>query len=402
MVIFYEPKNGNFTLKYSLVNKYLTSSSGEIVPHSNNAEIKSPRFAHQKWTVQAPSNKLINMFVRFVDLVKDNACSPASLSFVEANGQVRDNLCGDLYKPDSSLDQLLLFTSNTSEISVLFKTQDSSDVVYHGDKQIYQGFQVFYAFVENRGDCYFHKFSDLFCGYLVENWEIKKAKRESDSDYEKFFCPNCLASAFIPSISSSPIPNKKPQLISPTIAKNNRFLRLKYKVGRAAHLNIYFVYDTEYREDNSTKGSLLFKLNQSLQLKTVMLKIIPTMYDFRIRFQLDGESAEIKSIEFFEEESECILDNECELLESELTNHGSYQKKPCERNQCSKGSLCLNTHDDFKCICGFGYTGKYCEKRIDPCETIEFNKCSKNSKCVPSVLNGDSLIIDNNHQSHMK
>lgn len=63
--------------------------------------------------------------------------------------------------------------------------------------------------------------------------------------------------------------------------------------------------------------------------------------------------------------------------------------------------MCINQageENNYKCQCGFGYTGQFCDIKIDPCKS-RFNNCSINSECIKTK---PTDLINNHDSTHMR
>ena len=161
---------------------------------------------------------------------------------------------------------------------------------------------------------------------------------------------------------------------------------------------------------------ILKEFEESEEWTTVRFKIGNQLFhNYRLVFVLEraqgllqaSEAVEIlptamlDNIQLFERDLDCAssMDNAvCDVddllhninIEKKSNQHGSVVESkfcqkyltPCDQNKCLNGATCLNkeeaantissilakdTGDDYVCLCSYGYTGAFCEHKIDPC-----------------------------------
>lgn len=417
--------NDLFKFKYTFVPKVRNLPCGMIKSQFNDLiepVIYVPKLTDQHWVIRAPYSKRIQLFTKYIDLLNENPCSKASVSFLESNGSLIDSKCGhlDFRQPNVELETMYALNTSSNELDVRFKTQNTNDVVYSNvppQFQPYKGFLYYYAFLEDSGDCYFQFRKNSNCNYKNTggvNWLVRdetvKGKGQDESDFEKYFCLGCFLRASLP-IQSENEKISNAVFVSPVINKSNKHLKFMYNLKNSAKLSIKFVYEKEYTINPVDRSLVLKVLNDTSnewRVGRVKIGSNDMFYDFRIMFVLErsdeGPSplqpeASIDNIQLYEQDFDCgvTTDLTCPSDDSDLKDNNSDSLShcqtyltPCDSIKCQNGAVCLNKDnplmesESYTCLCAYGYTGKFCETQINACELPGFSKCLSNSKCVPS------------------
>jgi hypothetical protein len=463
MRIEYSPGDidDSFKLAYTFTKKIYKNPSGMIKQYENDftlPKIHVPKLTDQTWKIKAPYGKRIQIFTRFIDLLGDDPCSKATINFYDTNGTLIDSTCGhlDIEPATFDLENHLLLTSQSDELTIRFQTQNTDEVIFRSKPaslsgyELYRGFIFYYTILESAGDCYFQIRKNIMCnyknfgedkiGWLVSEDELTIIDIEQ-KNFDNIFCSNCHLKATIPlqENENELIIGERinPTLVSPIINKNKRFLKFSYKLLTGSQLKVKLIYEREFAK--SIDRSILLKTldQQKDNWSTIRIKIGNQLFhNYRIIFILEKSensngivqpTASLDNIQLFEQDIDCssIMDGSCDYIEF-VNNVPSlrmteerfdFDKKtcqryltPCDGNECSNGALCLNrdelvydnrteinnkiNEDGYVCMCRHGFTGKHCEIQIDPCSSNQFNKCSNNSKCI-------SFINSTNHLSKM-
>ena len=262
-----------FTLVYTIHKKVITAPGGTLKPFYNEfapTVIPTPKLTEQKWTLRAPYEKTISVYYHIIDLLTEPTCSKSSIKIKVPNASENklitrcdQNLESDLQ--DHNLNRSLLATSVTNELDLMFQTHDYNEIVYWQDTSgnitvpvPFKGYELFYLFNEDVGDCYFQKRSAFKCGYesIQGNWDIERAavKMTDTSAYDSILCFNCYLKAVMPLDESN---NRVRQVLqSPVIDKSKEFLKFGYQLSANARLYIHLVYENQEpvllrREPNS-------------------------------------------------------------------------------------------------------------------------------------------------------
>ncbi|CAF0901320.1 unnamed protein product, partial [Brachionus calyciflorus] len=417
--------NDAFKLEFSIHKKVSTQPSGVLRNFYNNLTqpiIYVPKLTDQQWIIRAPYSKKILLYTKYIDLLNETPCSKAYVNFNEANSSLIESKCGHMDMKDSvDLDSMLSIKSTSNELNVRFVTQNAPEVVYINQPpqmEIYKGFMFYYAFEEQLGDCYFQVKKNIMCGYkniagvtwMLRGGESQVAKQKLDeTEYEKYFCPLCYLNAKIPIQSETN--EKRAVLISPKIDGVKKHLKFLYKLKNSGILTIKFMYEKEYVEFNGTnfdQAPSLRVFDDANNLWKIGRVNVGALDDYRLMFvfeQMGNDDnnvrqaeASLDNIELFEQDYDCSLhvDSTCttQVSEARMIKNSQCQKyvTPCEFNKCKNDAICINKYnqtddnnsDQYECLCTYGYSGKYCDIQINPCELKDYHKCSKNSKCIPS------------------
>lgn len=388
-----------WTLVYSIHKKTLNMPGGILKPFVNDLSspvILTPKETEQNWVIQAPYEKTISIYYHFIDLLSEEKCSKSAIKITNTKDEVLGNYCGRVENDltNQNLTEQLLLESKTNELNVQFFTHNYNDIVYWMDAPdtpiLHRGYELFYLFNEDVGDCYFQRKSNLKCGYksIEGNWVISRAKMgvNNDDEYNNILCFDCYLKSEIP------LSDKKTQvLLSPLIDLKKRFLRFTYKLSVNARLYVHLIYEQNGVE---TDRFFLKREPSAKRWRHVTLGLGKSEQNFRVEFTLKEDlnktdsiqpTVMINNIEFFENNYECETNefpgvcarNEIKPRIGLCKNKLS----PCSHDPCNNGALCMNINSDYICMCPTGYTGKNCDSLIDPCIS---NKCSENSKCVGS------------------
>jgi len=228
-------------LDYSIHRKVLTPSAGVLKPIINeliSPIVFTPKQTEQRWILRAPYEKTLTIYYRFIDLLAEEECSKSSIKLLDDKGHLLLNVCDrrshDLANTNLS-DQRLL-QSTTNEVTLSFQTHNYNEIVYWLDEQnrpvAFRGYELFYAFDEPTGDCYFQKRSDLKCGYTDVSgaWSIALPETtRASGDYNSILCLDCYLKAEIP------LSKNLTQVVeSPLISRNKQFLRFSYRLTDTA------------------------------------------------------------------------------------------------------------------------------------------------------------------------
>lgn len=390
-----------FSLVYTVHKKVLTAPSGILRPFFNefvSPVIPTPKLTEQKWTLRAPYGKTLSLYYHFIDLFADHTCSKSSLKVTIPNFNEDSMItrCGRFMSDlqDQNLTKALIATSKTNELDLMFQTHDYNEVVYYQDgnqTMPFKGFELFYMFNEDIGDCYFQRRSNFKCGYesLRGSWTIERANVQmaDTSDYNSIVCFDCHLKA---AMALSDATNKQ-ILQSPVIDKSKEYLKFTYQLSENAQMYVHLVYENQ-------EPILLRREPASHLWKHVTIRLGKSERDFRIQFTLDSAQPEVesktleaptlklKSIQLFRTNFECEsheFPGVCDIGDI-IPKLGLCKAKwtPCQTSPCTNNGLCMNQDDDYKCLCANGFTGRNCETGVDVCEA---NKCSTNSKCVPDA-----------------
>lgn len=244
-----------FTLVYTVHKKVLTAPSGILRPFFNefaSRVIQTPKLTEQKWTLKAPYEKTISLYYHFIDLFADHTCSKSSLKITVPNYDKDtvikrcDTLQSDLQ--DQNLTKSLMVTSETNELNLMFQTHDYNEVVYWQDgnqTHTFKGYELFYLFNEDVGDCYFQQRSNFKCGYqsIQGSWNIERASVQmaDTSDYNSIICFDCHLKAAI-ALSDD---RSKQILLSPVIEKSKEYLKFTYQLSENAQMYVHLVYEDQ-------------------------------------------------------------------------------------------------------------------------------------------------------------
>ena len=347
-------------------------------------------------------------------MLDEAPCSRSMISFFDSNSSEVMRKCGsvdnDLFNKD--LNSKLILQSKSNEMAIQFLTHDYNEVIYWTETglnessiyRLYRGFELFYTFVEEAGDCYFQINSNLKCGYeaFSGDWVIHRAAETSVATPEmsknsELLCFDCSLKAEIPLIGET---SQSPVLVTSLIRKNKQFMKFSFKLTANANLLIKIVYEKEFVVSGvQTSMPVPVHLGQAKSWRHVTIRLGRSAQDFRIVFVLE-KKAEVgangsaptvllDNIAFFETSFDCesnefpgsCLKNQMHSIESN-NKLCKTNVSPCLRNKCKNGALCLNSENhDYVCQCADGFTGKYCESLVDPCQS---NKCSPHAQCVPA------------------
>jgi len=204
-----------FTLVYTIHRKALTSPAGVLKPFINeftSPVIPTPKQTEQKWILRAPYEKNISVYYHFIDMLPEEKCSKSSLQFFDDKNRPLLSVCGHRNGELTSVNNLAaqrLIESKTNELALDFQTHDYNEIVYWTDEQLmpvlFRGYELFYMFNEDSGDCYFQRRWDLKCGYTTVSgsWAIDSPQMGMVSDttkmeYKNIICFDCHLKAEIP------------------------------------------------------------------------------------------------------------------------------------------------------------------------------------------------------------
>lgn len=441
--IQYFPSNviDTFTLVYSSVKNILTEPFGIIKPYTNSDEIFSPKLTDQRWLIRAPYGKRINLHANRIDLYDEQPCSKASIKVYENDEKQNDRaFCGKKINTNELIDleSNYLVKSENNELNVKFVTHDADEAVFftqlNGNLVPYEGFELVYVFEEQPGDCYFRQ-KHTICNYTsigTIDWIVKQNNQitdEKESSFSSQICFNCYLKSQLhleeETVSSS-------ILVSPIVNKTKEYLKFNYKLTKGSRLLLKLVYSQDYSVESKQVKRFIY-LNKLVSTddawKTGLIKIGKLFYNYRIVFELEKEESirtnepvtvGLDDIQFFEKDLECesnefpdtcfisnqkkheVISLQDEEQEEEQQDIKFCKKTvmPCISNKCALNSMCINLPDGYKCQCGFGYTGQYCDMKMNPCQT-KWNNCSLNSNCIKSNDNSSSSLIDNLNSNHM-
>ena len=297
----------SFTLEYSLVKSVFVEEAQGSFKSAFNDLVKPFIFVSkqtdQSWRIRAPYGKRLQLTASKFDLVNDESCSIARVQFLAANGTLMDTRCGKGESSSSSTHDnspTTLVTSDSSEVTVSFVTQNSDEVSVHRtdhSQRVYLGFQYYFAVVSEPGDCYFNKRSEIMCGYTnlekrnANNWRVLSENEATtpallDAEFSRQFCVRCHLSAQLVSEASS-------TLVSPLVSAARKFLRFKYQLGENSRLSVRLVYARFYEVGLLDDATILVQLSQATsggngeQWRTVEVSLGNAMYeDYRLMFEL--------------------------------------------------------------------------------------------------------------------
>ena len=432
-----------FTLVYASSAKILDSAPSGIVSSYFNEltqpMVLVPKLTDQTWSVRAPYSKQIKIESRTFDLLYEDPCSKASVSIYEANRTRVATQCGNAQHrvvSQSSEANIQLTTQNMDE--VVYVKNGRNNTVQQSSVKTYEGFKYFYSLIEQPGDCYFFSRQNIMCNYTSiigdsesPKWVIRDESQESrvkmNREYNSMFCDECYLS-----VSLEKPKQRSAVLASPVIESDKGFLRFLMRVvGESKSvLTVKYVYDVDFEID----GSMLDEINEvSVVLKTIesdrqsgkqsaLWQVVEIelgdqlIGDYRLLFVFENEDHQamlhLDNIELFERNLNRFTINSNMLSssspirqlpkKSSEDNKGYCQKLPtsCSRQsssrQCQHNSTCVNTGAGFSCICPQGFTGRFCELPLNPCESDLLNKCSPaNSKCQFNQEQGSYTCICN-------
>jgi hypothetical protein len=259
----------SFELEYHFVKYILAeSSSDEAIKQHFNYLIKPftfvPKQTDQKWIIRMPYGKRVMIHTDEVDLINQNPCSKASVTFYDGNSTAIRTKCGSSLLTDRDVGSPI--QSQTNEMIVSFVTQNSDDVIFLTKENLaYTGFKYFYSEIEEPGDCLFHMRNNLMCNY--QPWD--KLNRLSWSvvdesarfpDASKLICKRCFLRATIPSAGQI---KAQPTLLSPMISVKNKYLEFSYKLGTNSRLSVRLIYENDFVSGKLETATLLMKTEES-------------------------------------------------------------------------------------------------------------------------------------------
>jgi hypothetical protein len=271
----------------------------------------------------------------------------------------------------------------------------------------------------------------------------RQVSESAESSFDKLFCLNCFIQATLP-LQSEEL-QRHPEsntaiFISPLISRESKFLKFRYKLVNSGLLTVKLVYARELTK--KLEHSVVLKtFSQRNEWTTARVKIGNQLFHkYRIAFVLEKfentddmqESStepqcSIDSIQLFDRDLDCASSMDASVCDAddiirniniekyfEFDNIMKVDNKfcqkyatPCDSSKCLNGGICLNkdeekdkvtsinyilgedNQEDFKCVCSHGYTGEFCETRINPCLSRESNKCSNNSRCIQATSSND-------------
>jgi len=406
-----------FSLDYSIHRKVITASVGILKPIINNLVspvVFVPKQTEQKWTIRAPYQKTLSVYYHFIDLLAEDECSKSSIKLLDDKNRILLNVCNrrtqDLI--DTDLKNQLLVKSTTNEITLSFQTHNYNDIVYSLDeKQVpvpFKGYELFYTFDEQTGDCYFQKRSNLKCGYtdVSGSWSVALSENQIVNNYKQILCLECYLKAEIPFLK-----DMIQTIESPLISRDKKFLRFLYKLTGNGQLFINMVY-----EQNGGQPVLIPVRSETLhpakKWRHATINLGTSEQEFRIQFTLkrnpnviESVAAEVNldDIQLFSNNFECESNefpevcSRNQVLPKFLPTSTSIQtvvETPgfCKKNilschlgnTCLNGAICLNQNNTFMCLCPTGFTGLHCETKLSPCDD---NKCKPESTqaCLTST-----------------
>lgn len=293
----------SFSIVYSTHKNILTESIGLLKPFVNDLVtpvILTPRGTEQTRTIRASYGKTINVYTRFYDLLLEEKCSNSRISFFDGRNQQIAMKCGSLDLENdfqnSNLTKKLLVKSNTNELKMQFKTHNYKDVVYKTEnterelfklvKPFYKklhlikscnvfinhlrGYELFYTFSEDNGDCYFQKNSKLKCGYkdLTGSWNIENTG-QLDKVYKDLVCFNCFLKSEIPLSSIE----SESRMVSPVINMKKEYLKIHYELSRNAKLSLHFIYEQDFKTGSLDRMVFIRNIHSAEALRHITLRL---------------------------------------------------------------------------------------------------------------------------------
>jgi hypothetical protein len=391
-------KQDFFKLEYSFTKNVYTHSCGLIKQIYNNytrPEIRLPKLTDQNWVIKAPYGKRIALITKFIDLLYEEPCTKAKISFYESNGTLIQTKCGhEDYEIDINSDQANLLMTQSNELAVKFSTQNTKEVVFTqngagSNPEVYRGFNYYYSFVETPGDCYFQSRKNIFCNYTnlgVADWTLNEEDQANtkrgaeENNFDKLFCSHCYIEATLP--LQNPELDKDGNsntavFLSPLINRQYRFLKFSYRLINSGVLSVKLIYAKELTK--KFEHSVLLKtFNEADDWTKATVKIGNQLFhSFRIAFvlekaELDSEiqpKASIDSIQLFERDLDCSSSMDDAVCDADDLIHNINIEKnknilgsnwdskfcqkyaaPCEANKCLNGGICLNKEDSIGSI----------------------------------------------------
>lgn len=377
-------------LTYSVEKNVFKDPSGVVKPymHSNRISMTLPRLSDQVWVIKAHFLKKIQLEVFFIDLPFGNPCSQAKLSIYDSKNKNIATFCGN------SANHLIDTQSNEVKIRLSIQNED----ILPEFKQVYNGFKLFYSFVEEEGDCYFQNRSNLFCNYQnigEMKWLIRENNSRlitKDSDFNNFYCEDCFLE-----ISSSNYTGKTAaKLLSPSIDPSKKTIKFSY-ISLHGSFSVTVIPNKKIENAYSLPIEF-FETNQWISIQSAINE--SSNYQLMFEFAAYGDYnifyAAIDSIQVFDRLLVCQSRNPSEevgCLNSKVSSDCRRTINSCEKSPCFNNGTCIAlnsiTHN-YLCICLQNFTGHHCELLKDPCE-LSLN-CSKNIKCNHKNSNSNEIV----------
>ncbi len=264
----------SFEIEYSFSKYMLHSSTGGMQQHYNYL-IKPftfvPKETDQQWIIRMPYGKRVRIHTDELDLMRQDPCSKASVTFYEANMTRIRTKCGSSFLTDRDVGSPI--QSATNEMIVSFVTQNSDDVVFltrdNNEYRAYTGFKYFYTEIEEPGDCLFHVKKNIMCGYEHLDKENRLSWSVIDessnfADHVSYanngICKRCFLRATIPSMGQN---QARPTLVSPVIDAKKKYLEFSYKLSPNSRLSVKLIYENDFANGQFDSATLLAKIEES-------------------------------------------------------------------------------------------------------------------------------------------
>ena len=387
--------NDTLNLSYKFSKNTFNAPCGIIRPFTRGSNQILPKLCDQSWVIKSDYSKMIKIFASFVDLPSENPCSTAKLNVIDSNGDVLASLCGNIAN--------MPIITKSSEVTIRFTSQNGN-IFYEEEKlgHIYNGFKLFYNFIEDTGDCYFQNKSNILCGYKnigESHWFVKENTsfiQNKDPEFSGTFCENCYLQ-----LSNSGKPGR---FISPLLPPTKKSLKFDYK--SIAGLLTVSVIPNKMLDQAISLPLNLIETNDWISVQSIIIQ--PTFYQIVFEFlpqYAKNSSAALDNIQFYESliacqdrdsfyQFGCVFnkskDEECVKV-----------KNNCNGNPCLNNGTCVNDMqtDSYKCICSYKYTGFNCDTLIDQCQ----QDCNDSEQCLKqSLICSKNFSVLNNGLSHCK
>jgi len=332
--------------------------------------------------VKSDYSKKIKIYVSFIDLPVENPCSSAKVNIVDADDEYLASLCGNIAN--------ISIISKTSEVTIRFTTQyDKFIFDEENDEITYNGFKLFYNFIEEAGDCYFQNIDDIMCGYKNigdDYWNINDNSsfiKINDQKFLNLFCESCFLKT-----------SKPAKLISLLLPPSKVSLKFDYKL--ISGLLIVSIIPNKIEGKIFSLPLNLIETNEWITAESIIIQ--PSFYQILFEFIPYNDSrngfAALDNIQFYESLLACqdrdSLDKFGCLYNRSKTQECIKTTNICYKNFCNNNGTCVNDvlKNSYQCICSSNYTGSNCETLIDVVTCLNKTSKQENSSCK-NVLNVD-------------